>query len=94
MRHDYRAAGVKQAAATLRALLHDRPEERLPHVQAPTLVVRGTDDPIVTPAWAAEVARLLPHGRLVTLPGATHAMVHDTPEPLVDAAIPFLLEES
>jgi 2-hydroxy-6-oxonona-2,4-dienedioate hydrolase len=94
MREDYRSAGVKRAAATLRALLHDRPEERLPHVDAPTLVVRGTDDPIVPPAWAEEVARVLPRGRLVTLTGATHAMVHDTPEPLADVAIPFLLEET
>jgi 2-hydroxy-6-oxonona-2,4-dienedioate hydrolase len=94
MQRDYRSAGVRQAVETLRAVLHDRPEERLPHVEAPTLVVRGTEDPIVTPAWAEEVARLLPRGRLVTLPGATHAMVHDTPGPLVDAAIPFLLEES
>lgn len=94
MRQDYGAASIRRAAATLRALLDDRPEERLPHVDAPTLVVRGTDDPIVSPAWAAEVARLLPHGRLITLDGATHAMAHDTPEPLAAATTDFLLEDT
>jgi 2-hydroxy-6-oxonona-2,4-dienedioate hydrolase len=94
MRRDYRSAGAKRAAATLRAVLRDRPEERLPYVEVPTLVVRGSEDPIVSPAWAAEVARLLPRGRLVTLEGATHAMVHDTPEPLAAATVDFLQEAS
>lgn len=87
---DYARAGVRRAAATVRAALRDRIENRLPHLPAPTLVLRGTADPITTPAWALEVTHLLPHGRLVTVPHAPHAMSFDAPEALVDVARPFL----
>jgi pimeloyl-ACP methyl ester carboxylesterase len=43
-------------------------------------VVRGGHDRIVSQAWAEEVARLLPHGRLVLLPPATHAAHFSHPD--------------
>jgi 2-hydroxy-6-oxonona-2,4-dienedioate hydrolase len=87
---DYARAGARRAAGTVRAALRDRPEQRLPHLTAPTLVVRGTADPITTAAWAQEVTRLLPRGRLVTVPEAPHAMTFDAPDALADAVRPFL----
>jgi 2-hydroxy-6-oxonona-2,4-dienedioate hydrolase len=94
MRTDYRAAGVRRALATFRAVRDDRLEDRLPYVTVPTLVVRGTDDPIVPRPWAEEVTRLLPHAQLVELEGMPHAMVHDGADALAAAALPFLTEES
>ena len=57
----------------VRHAVSDRIEERLPLVAAPTVVVRGANDPICPAAWARTAADLLPAGRLVTIAGAGHA---------------------
>ena len=82
---DYLRAGVRRTWRTLQHLVADRPEERLPHVGIPALVVRGSRDAIVPAAWAAEVARQLPRGRLLTVPGAAHAVNFGAPGPLAVA---------
>jgi 2-hydroxy-6-oxonona-2,4-dienedioate hydrolase len=68
-----------QLLETVRISMRDRIEDRLPHIEAPTLVVYGTCDPIIGRRWAQTVADLLPRGRLAVLPGAPHAMVFDAP---------------
>jgi pimeloyl-ACP methyl ester carboxylesterase len=75
---DYRRAGLRRSLRTFHDVLPDAIEDKLPNVAAPTLVVRGTADPLVSRAWAAEVAALA-RGRLVELDGALHAMVHESP---------------
>lgn len=90
MAKDYWHAGIRRIAATIRMALDDRIEERLPFIQAPALVVRGTRDPLVPHAWAERVARLLPRGRLVTLPYCGHTMNYTSPVQFVDAMRPFL----
>ncbi len=69
--------GMRRLFTTARAALDDRIEERLPLVEQPTVVVRGGADEFVSPAWAEQVASLLPDGRLVVVPGEPHA-VHFT----------------
>jgi 2-hydroxy-6-oxonona-2,4-dienedioate hydrolase len=76
---DYLRAGAPRAIATFRHAMADRMEERLPLLDVPTLVCRGSRDPIVSQRWAAEVAELLPDGQLAVLPGATHAVNHEMP---------------
>lgn len=71
---DHFRAGPRRALQTLRYAIDDRIEEKLPEVTAPTLVVRGSRDPIVPERWAAEVASYLPRGSLITLPGGPHAV--------------------
>jgi pimeloyl-ACP methyl ester carboxylesterase len=73
-------AGLPRAWATLRHALEDRVEAKLPQVQAPTLVVRGERDPVVSPRWAEEAAALLPFGRLAVIPGAPHAVNYSAPD--------------
>lgn len=90
---EYVRAGVPRAVGTLRRLLDDRIEDRLPYVDQPTLVVRGTADPICTQPWAQRVADTLPRGRLVTLEGAPHAMNFDAPDQFVEAISAFLDEK-
>ena len=70
---DYLSAGTRQAWRTLRHALEDRIEEKLPYMRVPTLVVRGSRDPIAPQRWAEEVTGLLPMGRLSVIPGAAHA---------------------
>ncbi|MGI8915679.1 MAG: alpha/beta fold hydrolase [Chloroflexota bacterium] len=89
---DYLRSGLRHNWRTLQYALSDPVKDKLPHLTLPTLVVRGERDPIVSPDWAAEVARRLPDGRLVVLPGAPHAMNYCRPALLATAIVPFLLE--
>lgn len=77
---DLRAAGLDRAGRTLGHALRDRMEETLPYVQAPTLVVRGSLDPIVPREWARRVAELLPRSEYVEIPGAAHVPHYTDPD--------------
>jgi len=83
---DYRDAGLRRVLATYRLALRDRVEDKLPRVVAPTLVVRGPDDPIVSQAWAETVADLLPSGQLVVTDSGAHTLIGQ----LVEVSLPFL----
>jgi 2-hydroxy-6-oxonona-2,4-dienedioate hydrolase len=79
MVRDFARSRPSQVLATLRWSMHDRIETRLPYIDAPTLVVYGTRDPLITRRWAETVTALLPRGQLAVLPGAPHGMVFDAP---------------
>ncbi len=87
---DYRDCGVRRVVRTFQYALQDRIEEKLPHMQIPTMVVRGGRDPIVPQRWAEEATRLLPEGRLVVIPGAAHTVNYNSPLELARVARPFL----
>jgi pimeloyl-ACP methyl ester carboxylesterase len=89
---DYLRAGLGRALRTLRYALADPLEEKLPGLPKPALVVRGERDPVVSERWAERVARLLPQGRHVVVPGAAHALQYSAPRELADVLIPFLDE--
>jgi len=65
-------------------------EEHLPHVHIPTLVVRGSRDPIVPQEWAEKVNLLLPDSQLVVIEGAGHAVNFDAPDQLVPLIQSFI----
>jgi pimeloyl-ACP methyl ester carboxylesterase len=92
-RVDYAKAGLGRALATMRILIRDRIEDRLPLITAPTLVVRGSLDPVVPQAWAERSAALLPNGRLMVVEGATHTMNYAYPAQMARAILPFLLAD-
>jgi 2-hydroxy-6-oxonona-2,4-dienedioate hydrolase len=83
---DYRDAGPRRVLATYRLALRDRVEDKLPRVTAPTLVVRGPDDPIVSQAWAQTVADLLPAAELIVTDSGAHTLI----DQLVDVSLSFL----
>ena len=87
---DYWNAGLRRAWATMKIALRDRIEDKLPRIQAPTLVVRGTRDPLVPHAWAERAARLLPRGTLGEIPGAPHTINYSAPDAFVKLIGPFL----
>ncbi len=87
---DYAKFGLRRSLRTFQFAVHDRIEEKVPLVRAPTLVVRGARDPIVSQRWAEEVTRLLPEGRLVVIPGAPHTLNYSTPREFVRVLRPFL----
>ncbi len=79
MLRDYARAGIRRALHTFEMALADAPEERLPRMSMPTLVVRGALDPIVPQAWAETVTELLPDGRLEVVRGEPHALNFTAP---------------
>lgn len=87
---DLLRAGVGRSWRTFRYALEDPITEKLAGVRVPALVVRGSRDPISPQRWAEEVARLLPHGRLVVIPRAAHAANYSAPGGFVHAIRPFL----
>ena len=89
---DFYESGLFRAVQTFRYALEDPIEEKLPHVQAPTLVVRGSRDPIVPQRWAEMVAGLLPRGRLVVIPGAPHCVNYSTSTELTRVILSFLCD--
>ena len=87
---DLLRAGVRRSWRTFRHALDDPVEERLPRVRVPALVVHGSRDGISPRYWAEEVARLLPDGRLVDLPGTPHAANYSAPAQFARAVRAFL----
>jgi pimeloyl-ACP methyl ester carboxylesterase len=84
---DYLKFGVIRFFRTGLYALEDRPEDKLPRIQAPTLVVRGDLDPLVRQRWAEEVRDLLPHGRLVVLHGEPHACQFSAPDRVAELVL-------
>ena len=83
---DYLRVGPLRLLATLRYALADRIEEKLPDIAAPTVIVCGARDPVVTVAWAAEAARLVglssrgaAGATLSVVSTAAHALPYDDP---------------
>jgi 2-hydroxy-6-oxonona-2,4-dienedioate hydrolase len=90
---DYWECGFYRLLATFGYALEDPTEKKYPHMKCPTLVVRGALDPIVPQRWSEEVARLLPRGRLVLLPGVPHTANLEAPLELMRVTRPFFEEE-
>lgn len=87
---DLARAGLRRTLLTFRYMLRDRLQTWLPRVQTPTLVVGGGKGRIVPEAWVRRVARLLPQGEAVIIPGAGHAANYSHPRELAALVHPFL----
>jgi pimeloyl-ACP methyl ester carboxylesterase len=90
---DWVACGARRYAATFAYMLTDPIERKLPKVPVPTVVVRGDRDPVVPRAWAEEVTRSLPRGRLAEVPGVGHTVNWSAPERLARIVRPLLAGE-
>ncbi len=87
---DYLRAGTIRTLVTLHHGVQDPIAEKLPRVSIPTLVIRGTRDPIAAQTWVEEMVRLLPCGQLLVLPGATHAANFSAADRVAQAIREFL----
>jgi pimeloyl-ACP methyl ester carboxylesterase len=67
------------------ALAHAR------RVTCPTLVVIGTQDPVVSADAIARLVGALPRARLIHVPAAGHALPHEDPAAMHRVVLPFLL---
>jgi pimeloyl-ACP methyl ester carboxylesterase len=87
---DYAACGPRRFLATFRHVLNDPIAPKLRHVHTPAVVAWGTRDPLASPAWAREVASLLPDGRLAVVPGQPHALNYSAPGHLAHITLALL----
>lgn len=90
--YDYAVFGPRRFLQTARSTLADRPEDKLPRVLAPVLVVRGERDGFITREWAEEVAAAAPNGRFAQVRGTAHAVNFTAPEELARLTLDFLEE--
>lgn len=88
---EYRAAGFRRVYRTFNHYLHYPIEDVLRRIEAPTLIVRGEADKLVSQTWAELLAATAPHGELVVVPKAAHMMSRFWPQELATAAAPFIL---
>lgn len=91
---DYRAMGARRLMTTAAFALADRPERKLPRVDAPVLVIRGERDAITTRAWAERCADLAKDGRFEPIAGAAHAPHFSHPEETARLVSTFLSERA
>ena len=63
-------------------------ETELGDIHCPTLVIWGEQD--IRASWGPRMVELIPHARLVTIPGAGHHVTLDAPEAVTDAMTEFL----
>jgi pimeloyl-ACP methyl ester carboxylesterase len=73
-----------------RFMIGDHPEEKLPRITQPVLLVRGENDRIAPQRWVDEAAQLLPNSRVAVIPRWGHAVQFSAPEETVAAIRPFL----
>jgi pimeloyl-ACP methyl ester carboxylesterase/DNA-binding CsgD family transcriptional regulator len=86
-----RADADAEVAAQLLALIYDTDvRDDLPKIRAPALVVQREHDRAMRLKDAREVAALLPHADLVTLPGDAHLPWHGDADAVLRAVAPFL----
>jgi pimeloyl-ACP methyl ester carboxylesterase len=81
-----RIATLRAIAAEQRVFVEQEEDvaRRLAEVTAPALVITGAGDRTVIPAAAADLARALPNGTLITLPGG-HLLPLEQPQLIADA---------
>jgi 2-hydroxy-6-oxonona-2,4-dienedioate hydrolase len=92
--HEYfQTVGLWRALQIGRMVLRDRIEDKLHKIGSPTLLLRGTRDPIVGESWLHRLGELLRDGRIGEVAGGSHSVVYLKPERFVDAIRPFLLLE-
>ena len=62
----------------------------LPGIQAPLLAIQGVDDPYGTLVQIEDIAKAVPHTRLLTLPQCGHSPHRDQPQAVEQAAAEFM----
>ena len=65
--------GVEGCIQQMEAVVGHSTVDRLHLIEAPTLVITGTEDKIVSPRSSEEIASRIPNARLVEIEGGSHA---------------------
>lgn len=87
-RGGYRPACTARQLAAVAA--DTRRADELARIQAPTLVLHGTEDPLVPIACGEDTARRIPGARFVPIPGMGHDLPPGVVERLLEPLLPHL----
>jgi pimeloyl-ACP methyl ester carboxylesterase len=87
---DYPATSPEAYAAQLRAVARHDTYDRLPEIAAPTLVLHGTDDPLLPVANARILAERIPGAKLVLFEAARHGYMIEKQADADAAVLDFL----
>jgi 2-hydroxy-6-oxonona-2,4-dienedioate hydrolase len=87
---DYALAGVRRSFQGMLYAIYHEVENLMPHLDVPTLVVRGSRDLLSPQKWAEDVTALLPQGQLVIIPGGGHGVHYSLVEQTSAAIQEFL----
>jgi 2-hydroxy-6-oxonona-2,4-dienedioate hydrolase len=87
---DYSKCGLRRVIKTFEFALLYETEKYLPEVNVPALVVRGSEDMIVSHEWASRAAELLPEGQLRIITGAAHTINMSMPQELATVTEEFI----
>ncbi len=74
----------------MQAIMTSDRSARLAEIRVPTLVVHGSEDPLVPPANGAALARAIPGAQHVEIPGCGHMMSWEVPVRLATVVGDFL----
>src|SRR4029079_8914027 len=89
---DYWRMGPVRLLATALLALGDRPEDKLPQIEMPVLVLRGDRDATASRSWAERCAWLAPAGRFISIPGAAQAVHFSHRREVARLVLPFVAE--
>ena len=87
---DYLGNGPVRTVVTFRKALAQRMIERVGRLAAPTLIVRGERDPIVTDWFVRELAARMPRATVETVRGAGHALNYNSPREVASSVDRFV----
>jgi pimeloyl-ACP methyl ester carboxylesterase len=87
-RGGYKPAGSARQMAAMAA--DTRRAAELHRISAPTLVVHGSDDPLVPVACGEDTARRIPGARIVRIPGMGHDLPPGVVERILEPLLPHL----
>lgn len=90
---EYGGAGLPRVAQQGLRMMAYPIEKDLPHIAAPTLVVRGARDPLVPRPWAQSLTALLQRGTLVGIERIGHAMQFSAPGVTAHTILGFVRDE-
>ncbi|WP_166382815.1 alpha/beta fold hydrolase [Catellatospora methionotrophica] len=80
---DFARAGIRNLLQFARSGMDDRPEQIMPIVSCPVLVITGEHDHLAPPSWAHRLAAMATEGSAVTIAGA-HSFPHTMPRTVSD----------
>ncbi len=73
---DYLECGPRWFSTELALMIDYRTDLALREVRSPTLVIRGTGDPVSGSEWCAVLAASAPDGHVIEVPGHRHLVHH------------------
>ncbi|MDQ0662409.1 pimeloyl-ACP methyl ester carboxylesterase [Arthrobacter ulcerisalmonis] len=91
---DYFRCGPRWYFAQLPVMMAYPTEKRLPGIDVPVLVLRGSHDPVAGPEWSLELSRAASQGTFVEIPRTGHVAQHLRPDAVAEAIRSFTAPQS